>query len=212
MTFNEFPSWTLTACNIYAIWVIEVQICWKNACNCAVLCSHVTRYRSCSIKLRQIIHVNTQIRWTLYNQYTGLILTPKILEQFQKDEIIWKCIEIWYLEAGMCISNAWYNTKLHDDKYHMLLYETKRAYGFGYKHENHLKYHQKVTIFTVKYDDFVAHKRIFTKKYSHAQNWETFLSFPVFFESNDIDEKLKTWETLLFYCFQCFWLVETWRY
>ena len=44
------------------IWINEVKICWKNVCNCAVLCSHVTGYRFCSI-----IHVNIPIRWILHD-------------------------------------------------------------------------------------------------------------------------------------------------
>ena len=60
----QFERWRLAT--FAQIWVNQVKICQKNVYNFAVLCRHVTRYRSCSVKLRQIIHVNTRIRKALY--------------------------------------------------------------------------------------------------------------------------------------------------
>ena len=50
-------------------------------------------YRSCSIKLRQIIHVNTPIRWTLY------IMNDSWVQFIEISIILWTKLMIWYIES-----------------------------------------------------------------------------------------------------------------
>ena len=55
-------------------------------------------------------------------------LAHKLL--FQKDEIVWKCIRNLIFRSGY----VYIKRLTHNDKYHVLLYETKCAHRFGGKH------------------------------------------------------------------------------